>query len=157
MLWQKALLLVFLIVIAPLAIYGVYVHYRTATQIVPEIRQTLVEPYVRALQAGDYAAAYRLFTSAAFKAAHSLEEYLEAQRINQAEFGPLAEVTLQDSEPFQSAGNLFSGRRYYWGGLVWRGQNRETWVYWEVVREAGAFKIDAMAESFHERLDPRIF
>jgi len=157
MFWQKALLLVFLGIVVPLAVYGVYVQYRTATQIVPEIRETLVEPYVRALQAGDYAAAHRLFTSAAFKAAHSLEEYLEAQRINQAEFGPLAEVTLQDSEPFQSAGNLFSGRRYYWGGLVWRGQNRETWVYWEVVREAGAFKIDAMAERFHERLDPRLF
>ena len=68
MVWQKALLLVFLGIVVPLAVYGLYVQYRTATRIVPEIRETLVEPYVRALQAGDYAAAYQRFTSTGFKA-----------------------------------------------------------------------------------------
>jgi hypothetical protein len=155
--WEKALLLFFLVVVVPFAVYGVYVQYRTATRINPEIRQTLVEPYAMALQAGDYAAAYERFTSAGFRAAHSLDAYLQAQRVNLAEFGPLAEVTLKENDTFQSAGNLFSGRRYYQGGLVWRGRNQETWVHWEVVREDGALKIDAMAEMFHERLAPRIF
>ncbi|MFZ1641966.1 MAG: hypothetical protein WAV07_11185 [Candidatus Contendobacter sp.] len=145
-----------LVVIVPVAIYGVYGQYRTATRINPEILKTLVQPYTMALQAGDHAAAYQRFTSAGFRMAHSLEMYPQAQQINLAEFGPLVEVTLKENDPFQSAGNLFSGRRDYQGGLVWRGQRRETWVNWEVVREDGTFKIDAM-EIFHERLMPRMF
>lgn len=66
-------------------------------------------------------------------------------------------MTLKENDPFQSAGNLFSGRRYHEGGLVWRGQKRETWVFWQVVQEDKVYKIDAMAQLFLERLTPRIF
>jgi hypothetical protein len=155
--WQKALLLLFLVVVVPTAIYGVYVQYHNATRVIPEIRRTLVEPYAAAIKAGDYTRAYRRYTSRAFREAHSLDEYLGAQQANLEDLGPLVELTLKQDAPFQSAGNLFSGRRYHQGSLVWRGEKREAWVNWEVTLEDDMYTIDAMAEEFLERLSPRIF
>lgn len=155
--WDRILLWLFLMVVVPTAIYGVYVQYRNATQVIPEIYRTLVEPYTVAVRSGDYTTAYQRYTSAAFKQAHSFDEYLKAQNANLQDLGPLVEVTLKEDEPFQSAGNLFSGRRYHQGGLRWRGEKREAWVNWEVTQDDGAYRIDAMAETFLDGLSPRIF
>lgn len=155
--WHRTLLGLFLTVVVPTAIYGVYVQYRNATRMIPEIRRTLVEPYAGAIRSGDYITAYQRYTSAAFKEAHSFDEYVKAQHANLDDLGPLVEVTLKEDEPFQSAGNLFSGRRYHQGGLVWRGAKRQAWVNWEVTQDDGAYRIDAMAEEFLDGLSPRIF
>jgi hypothetical protein len=155
--WQKVLLLLVLLVVVPTAMYGVYVQYLTATRVIPEIRRTLVEPYADAILAGDYAAAYHRYTSASFRNTHSFDEYLKAQHANLEEFGPLVALSLNKNAPFQSAGNLFSGRRYHQGSLVWRGQKREALVNWEVTREGDEYRIDATAEESVERLSPRIF
>ncbi len=154
---QSILLLLFLVVVVPLAIYGVYAQYQAATRLAPEIQRTLIEPYASAIKAGDYTTAYSRHTSAAFKAAHSLDQYVAAQQANIKEFGALLELIPRQTEPFQSAGNLFSGRRYLQGGLLWRGQKGEAWAHWEVVQEEGTYRIDASAEAFHEHLSPRIF
>ena len=155
--WQKTLLLVFLVVVVPTAVYGVYIQIHNARRVIPEIQRTLVEPYAAAIKAGDYTRAYRRYTSGAFREAHSLDEYATAQRVNLEDLGPLVELTLNKNAPFQSAGNLFSGRRYHQGSLVWRGEKRQAWVNWEVSLEDGMYMIDAMAEERLDSLSPRIF
>ena len=155
--WHKALLLLFLLVVLPAAVYGLWAQYRNATRITPEIARTLVAPYAEAVRAGDYEGAYRRYTSAAFKAAVSFDRYVRAQQHNLEDLGTLQSVEVRETEPFQSAGNLFSGRRWYQGGLDWRGARRPVWVQWEVVEEGGGYRIEAMYEVHEETLSPRVF
>jgi len=155
--WRKLLLQVFLLVIIPLACYGVYVQYQTGVQINPEITATLIVPYSETLAAGRYDDAYQRFTSQNFRKTCSLDEFLKAQRSNKSNFGDLFEVTLRQGSPFQAAGNLFSGRSYYQGGLLYRYSNKEVLVVWEVVKDDGLMRIDSIYQEFHERLSPAIF
>lgn len=155
--WQKLLLFLFLLVVLPTAVYGLWAQYRNATRITPEIARTLVAPYAEAVRAGDYAGAYRRYTSAAFKAAVPFDGYVRAQQRNAEDLGALQSVQVRETEPFQSAGNLFSGRRWYQGGLEWRGARRPVWVQWEVVEEEGGYRVEAMYQVHHETLSPRVF
>jgi len=155
--WQNLLLKIFLLVIIPLACYGVYVQYQTGVRTNPEIAATLIAPYSAALVAGRYGDAYQRFTSPNFREACSLDEFLEAQHRNKSNFGDLLEVTPRQGSPFQAAGNLFSGQSYYQGGLLYRYSHKEVLVVWEVVKDDGAMRIDNIYQEFHERLSPAIF
>lgn len=155
--WQKLLLKIFLLVIIPLACYGVYIQYQTGVRINPEIAATLVVPYSAALAAGRYGDAYQRFTTPNFRKTCSLDEFLEVQHRNKLNFGDFLEVTPRQGSPFQAAGNLFSGRSYYQGGLLYRYSNKEVLVVWEVVRDDETMRIDSIYQECHERLSPSIF
>ncbi|MFH0782891.1 MAG: hypothetical protein V2B20_13220 [Pseudomonadota bacterium] len=107
MLLQKLLLLIFLLVIIPLACYGVYVQYKTGVRINPEITATLMVPYSTALAVGQYRDAYQKFTSLKFHETCSMEEFLTALYRNKLNFGDLLEVIPRQGRQFQAAGNLF--------------------------------------------------
>jgi hypothetical protein len=155
--WRKLLLQVFVLVIIPLACYGVYIQYQTGVRINPEIAATLVVPYSAAIVAGQYSDAYQRFTSPNFRETCSLDEFLKAQHRNKLNFGDLLEVTPRLGSPFQAAGNLFSGRSYYQGGLLYRYSHKEVLAVWEVVRNDGVMRIDSIYQEFPERLSPAIF
>lgn len=155
--WKRWLLWFLLVVILPMATYGVYVQWRVGTKTNPDIVKALIEPYAETLKSGDFTRAYQRFASSGFCKAHTLEQYIQAQQDNLIEFGSLSRISLKAADPFRSAYNLFSWRKYYQGGVAYHCGKAEVWVNWEVVLEDGAFKIDDTFQAFHQRLRPRIF
>jgi len=154
---KRFALYLFLFAVLPLALYGIYVQYQTAMRLTPEIVNTLVEPYSKALSSGNQAEAYRRFTSTGFRKRNSPASYLKAQEANTAEFGKLLGITTRKGDAFKSAGNLFSGRRYYQGNMLYRYEKKELFVVWEVVREDDEFRIDATFLESLEMLSPGIY
>lgn len=145
------------IVMVVLAIYGIRIQYLTAMRVNPTIDQELVQPYARAIMAGELDNAYAQFTSAAFRKNVTLEKYKEAQVTNLAEFGRLKTLSIKPNDAFQSQGNLFSGKSYYYGQLDYKAEKRELWIAWDVVQEQGKFVIDATYAVELESLIPKTF
>ena len=99
----------------------------------------------------------RGYLSADYRQDCALESFTRAQQQNIKQYGVLQEIALKENDPFQSSFNLFSWKKYYQGGLIYRGQKREYWVNWEVVEEDGDFKIDATYLTEHEGRVPGIY
>ncbi len=145
------------IVMVGLAAYGMRIQYLTSMRVNPKIDQELVQPYAKAIVAGELDDAYARFTSAAFREKISLEKYKEAQAANLTEFGRLKTLSIKPNDAFQSQGNLFSGKSYYYGQLDYKAEKSDLWIAWDVVQENGKYVIDATYAVLLETLTPRTF
>ena len=150
----KVLLLVFLLGVLPLAVYGIYAQILAARELQPAIEKALITPYTAALIQGRYEEAYRNLTSPSFQSTYSLEDFSKAQAETRERLGELMEI--RTHRGFSAAGNLFSGRSYYQGGLIYRYTKGEVLVVWEVARYDQSFRIDAMFQDLEETLVPGI-
>ena len=140
-----------------LAVYGLRVQYLTATRINPTIDQELVQPYAKAIKAGELDVAYERFTSAAFRERIPVEKYKEGQAANLAECGALKTLTIKPNDAFQSQGNLFSGKSYYYGQLDYKAEKTDRWIAWDVVKEGERFVIDSSYAVHLETLTPHVY
>jgi len=87
----KIIGILFVVLVVPFAIYGLWRQNNNNTNVATEIEDTIIFPYVDAIREGRFESAYISYTSAAYKEKHSLEEFQAAQQKNLTEFGTLIE------------------------------------------------------------------
>lgn len=154
--WKRLVVLFAIPTMVAVAGYGIYVQIHTVGEVSSRMEETLIGPYAEALKSGAYELAWD-FLSAEYRQACPLEAYVRAQQQNAEQYGVVQEISIKEHDPFQSSFNLFSWKKYYQGGLLYRGEKEEYWVNWEVVTENEMFRIGATYLVHRDSLLPGIY
>lgn len=114
----------------------------TAPKQVARLRTTLFDPYFTELRAGHLDEAYQRYTTAGYKASHSLEAYRKAWR-ERFDIGPLTEITMNTADPGNRKGKSGFLMSYY---LVLGDKKSASSVFYFAYDEGdGALRIEESA------------
>lgn len=136
----KIIALLFVIVCVPIAVYGFIKQVKNNSVEINAVKETILIPYVEALQANNIQLAYDQFTTQEYKERISYEEFAQAQQDNRAEYGDIISIH-SDSDILREAKE--PGKPVYWRAtLTYEGTQKKDIIVFEVRKIDGIFKID---------------